>query len=68
MSWQIIHRILGLALVDTTFWQALQNDPRTALREGGFQLTDKEQEAFCNLPRNNLSEFSQQLLESLPAE
>lgn len=68
MSWQIIHRILGLALVDTTFWQALQNDPRTALHERSFQLTEKELETFCNLPRNTLSEFSQQLLESLPSE
>ncbi len=58
-----MNQILGLAVVDQKFWQDLQKNPLTAIEQQGFELTPDEQAILCSIPVNDLSEFSQNLME-----
>lgn len=65
VSWKTINQILGLACVDSEFWQALQQDPVTTIKAQGFELTVQEQEVVAEAASLNLPEFCQHLLERL---
>ncbi|MGH2508372.1 MAG: Os1348 family NHLP clan protein, partial [Ktedonobacteraceae bacterium] len=46
MSWKTINRILGKAVIDPAFWQALQQNPLEALRAEDYELSPEELVAF----------------------
>lgn len=53
MPWKTINRILGLASINPAFRQQLQEDPASAVKTQGFELTPEELEVFtrfCSLP------------------
>lgn len=68
MSWKTINHILGLAAVDQHFWLALQKDPLTAIETQGFVLSPEEQAVLSRITAKTLPEFSQRLLDELPAD
>lgn len=68
MSWKTINQILGLACIDSEFWQALQKDPVITIKVQGFDLTAQEQEVVVEAASLNLPEFCQHLLEKLAPE
>ena len=64
MSWKTLNRILGLAAVDRQFWQELKKDPLAASQRRGFELTEEEKTVFGKINAEQLSEFSQHLLDA----
>lgn len=68
MSWKTLNRILGLAAVDQQFWQELKKDPLAASLGKGFELTEEERVVFGKIHAENLSEFSQHLLDVLGSQ
>lgn len=68
MSWKIINRIIGLASVNLTFRQRLQQDPETTLREEGFELTPEEMEVFKTFISLPFAQFCQQLMKSFAVD
>jgi len=68
MSWKIINRIIGLATINPTFRQRLQQEPEVALKEEGFELTPQEMEAFKTFAPLPFTQFCQQLLKSFAAD
>lgn len=68
MSWKTINQILGLASINHTFRQQLQEDPQTALEARGFELTPEELEAFRAFVSLPFAQFCQYLLETLPPD
>jgi ClpP class serine protease len=63
MPWKTLNLLLGLAVVNPSFWLSLQNDPLETIRSQGIELTPEEQEIFCKVRGKTLAEFSQYLLE-----
>lgn len=63
MPWKALNYILGLSVVNPSFWQSLQSNPLETIQSQGIKLTPEEQELFCKVPGKTLSEFSQYLLE-----
>lgn len=68
MSWKIINRIIGLASINPTFQQRLQQDPEAALKEVGFELTPKEMEVFKTSASLPFAQFCQQLLKNFAVD
>ena len=68
MSWKIINRIIGLASINPTFRQRLQQDPEATLKEEGFELTSQEMEAFKTFASLPFAQFCQQLLKSFATD
>ena len=65
MSWQTINKILGMAMVDTRFAHRLLANPLSAIREFGFDLTEREQSILLEVKATDISELSQILVERL---
>ena len=65
MSWKMINHILGLASINPTFRQQLQEDPLAALEAWDFEVTPEEREAFKASASLPFSQFCQSLLEVL---
>lgn len=65
MSWKMINQILGLASINPTFQQQLQEDPLVALEARDFELTSEELEVFKTSASLPFSQFCQCLLETL---
>jgi hypothetical protein len=68
MSWKIINEILGLAIADADFYEALRRNPLQAIQEQGFPLIEEEKQAFASLQVDDLSTLSQHLLELFYSE
>jgi len=69
MSWRTINQILGLASIDPTFRQYLQQDPLVATEAAGFELTAEEREVFRAGTSLGFAEFCQHVLQRLaPAQ
>jgi hypothetical protein len=62
MSWQAIDEMLGLALIDPVFCEALLREPIRAAEDQGFKLTAEEKRFFQGIRAHDLSEFSQRLI------
>jgi len=65
MSWQTINKILGIAMVDTKFAHRLLANPLSAIREFGFDLSEREQTILSEVKATDISELSQILVERL---
>ncbi|MBA2679107.1 MAG: hypothetical protein H0U76_12015 [Ktedonobacteraceae bacterium] len=65
MSWQNIHQILGMAMVDATFSRRLLANPLEAIREFRFDLTEEEEKILREVKASDVSELSQILVERL---
>lgn len=57
MSWRTVNQILGLASIDPTFRHILQDNPLSATRALGFELTPEEQKVFRECASLNFTEF-----------
>ncbi len=62
MSWQMINRVLALAMIDTRFAESLLATPQEALNAYGIQLTPHELEVLCSCQSQTIPELSQELL------
>lgn len=65
MSWQIINRVLGLAMIDRVFAKRLLQEPREALYAYGITLPSEELAILCGCQAQTIPELSQQLVEKL---
>lgn len=65
MSWKMINQILGLASINPTFQQQLQENPLQALEAQKFKITPEEQEVFKTSASLPFSQFCQCLVEAL---
>jgi hypothetical protein len=63
MSRKMINRILGLASINSTFRQQLQQNPLAALEARDFELTPDELEAFKTFASLPFPQFCEHLLE-----
>ncbi len=63
MSWQVLNKVVGLAMVDATFAQRLLANPLSTIQESGFDLTEEEQHVLCQAKVNDISELCQVLVE-----
>jgi len=68
MSWTTINEIIGLATVDPYFCEELLLHPLFAVQEQGFELTPLEQNIFELIQAQDLSEFSQIVLDQLTSK
>lgn len=68
MSWQIINKILGLAMMDKAFAECLLKEPLEALHGKGIELSPEELSILCACHAQTLAELSQQLVEKLSPE
>lgn len=60
-----LHRLIGRALTDRRFREALLRSPREAIRE--YPFTPQERELIASVRAASLEEFSRQLDERGPA-
>jgi hypothetical protein len=65
MSWRTINEILGLASIDPTFRQMLQDDPLSTTEALGFELTTEELEVFRACTSLSFTDLCQHVLERL---
>jgi hypothetical protein len=65
MSWKMINHIPGLASINPTFQQHLQEDHQAALEAQGFDLAPEELEAFKALSSLPFAQFCQRLADEL---
>ncbi|HEU5376983.1 MAG TPA: Os1348 family NHLP clan protein [Ktedonobacteraceae bacterium] len=68
MSWQTIHNMLGLAIIDPKFANRLLANPLLAAEDFGFDLSIAEREALRNVQAGNITELGQILLKRLSSE
>lgn len=63
MSWKTINSILGLAAMDEAFCQELLKNPVEAVKQRQFVLTKDEEDKLSSISAQDLSHFSQQVLD-----
>ncbi len=63
MSWQVLNKILGQAMVDVKFANRLLANPLLTAQEFGFELTEEEQEVLRQVKARDVAELSQILVE-----
>jgi hypothetical protein len=63
MTADVIHKLIGRALIERSFREQLLLQPQVAIRE--FPLSDTEQTHITSLKAMDLEEFSQLLRERL---
>ncbi|GHO61750.1 hypothetical protein KSC_006420 [Ktedonobacter sp. SOSP1-52] len=65
MSWTMINKILGLAMMDQVFADHLLKEPQKALEAYGIQLPPEEVAILCACQAQTIPELSRQLMEKL---
>lgn len=68
MSWKTINRIIGLATINPSFRQQLQQDPLAALKAQGFTLTPEELAVFSKYASLPFTQLCQRLEEELASD
>lgn len=64
MSWRTIDEMLGLAIIDPAFCEELLHSPLVAAKDRGFELTPAEEQLVQTIRAQDLSEFSQRIVEA----
>ncbi len=65
LSWEVIHKIMGLAAIDEQFAAELLHEPVAAVQRRGFVLTPEETAAFEKSGADDIYQFSKNLLAQL---